>query len=359
MCSPARISRSLQYLASLLLSLSFLFLIPSLVAQVNDDAAHNVPLISGGAGFFTRTNGGKTTYTPIVAPLIAAPVGSHLLFESRANLVETFAQFGPNGTYDHSHFVAVSYAQADYFMNSHLTLVGGYFLIPFGTYNERLTPIWINNLQDAPLIYGLGNVGSGSGTGGEVRGSAVSNENYSIDYTAYISAGSTNFQVNSSRTAGGRVEVYFPKAGLEVGTSYARILEKNATANDTGFHVWLEPKRIPLKVRSEYAHGTHSQGYWVETDYRLSQIHGAESPIGRLEPVFRIQQTFRNSPGNEDGLPSVNTQQVDFGLDYHLPHEVRINTSYSRQFSSTRNVNLWETGIVYRFLFPTWKGGKK
>jgi hypothetical protein len=57
------------------------------------------------------------------------------------------------------------------------TLVGGYFLIPFGTYNERLTPLWISNLQDAPLIYSLGNVGSGSGTGGEIRGSAVSNEN--------------------------------------------------------------------------------------------------------------------------------------------------------------------------------------
>jgi hypothetical protein len=358
MFSLAHLSRSRQYLASLLLSLTFSSLTPSLVAQTDDDAAHNVPLISGGAGFFSRTDGGNTTYNPVIAPLIAAPLGPHLLFESRANLVEIFSPSGPNGTYDHIHFVAVAYAQADYFVNSHFTLVGGYFLIPFGSYNERLTPIWISNLQDAPLIYGLGNVGSGSGTGGELRGSVVSNENYSVDYTAYISAGSTNFQVESSRTAGGRVQVYFPKARLEVGASYARDLEKIATANDVGFHVWWEPARIPLKVRSEYAHGPHSQGYWVETDYRLSQIHGAESLIGRLEPVFRIQQTFRNSPSNEDGLPSVNTQQADFGLDYHLPHEVRINTSYSRQFSSTRNVNLWETGIVYRFVFPTWKGAK-
>jgi len=52
----------------------------------------------------------------------------------------------------------------------------------------------------------------------------------------------------------------------------------------------------------------------------------------------------------------VNTQRADFGLDYNLPHNTRIFSSYARQFSSTGNRNVWETGIVYRFLFPAWKG---
>ena len=34
-------------------------------------------------------------------------------------------------------------------------------------------------------------------------------------------------------------------------------------------------------------------------------------------------------------------------------------TSYARQFSSTGDRNVWETGIVYRFLFPAWKGKSK
>jgi len=55
-------------------------------------------------------------------------------------------------------------------------------------------------------------------------------------------------------------------------------------------------------------------------------------------------------------VPLVNTQRADFGLDYNLPHNTRILTSYARQFSSTGNHNIWETGIVYRFLFPAWKG---
>jgi hypothetical protein len=358
MLFTGHISRFSRYLAILLLALIFSAFAPGMLAQSTADSGNNVPLISGAAAFVTRTDGGKTTYSPVLAPLLAVPVGAHFLFESRADLVESFSPNGPNGSYNTSHFIGLSYAQADYFLNRHVTLVGGYFLIPFATYNERLTPIWISNLQDSPLIYSLGNVGSGSGTGGEIRGSAVSKDDYSIDYTAYISAGTTNFQVNSSRTAGGRVSVYFPKARLEVGTSYARDLEGTALANDEGFHVWWEPSQIPLKIRSEYAHGAHSQGYWIETDYRLSQFRGPDSWIGRIEPVFRIQQTFRDSPGSEDLLPSANTQQVDFGLDYHLPHEVRINTSYSREFSSTGNVNLWETGVVYRFLFPAWKGHK-
>jgi len=37
---------------------------------------------------------------------------------------------------------------------------------------------------------------------------------------------------------------------------------------------------------------------------------------------------------------------------------VRMNTSYARQFSSSGNVNIWETALIYRFLFPTWKGKK-
>jgi len=319
-------------------------------------AAQNTPLISGGMGFLTSTNGGNTTYVPTISPVLVAPLGDRFQVESRATLLESFFPKGPGQSgYDTFHFVGLTYLQMDYFATSHLTIVGGTFLTPFGTYNERLAPIWISNFQDAPLITAIGTMGSGSGTGGMIRGSAVSTANFSIDYAAYFSAKSTNEQFQSSRSTGGKVEVYFPKLRLEVGTSYGRLLEGIQT-NSYGLHVWWMPASVPLKVRSEYAHGAHAEGYWIETDYRLSRFGGEESPIGRLEPVFRWQQVFRNSPDPTDGLPPADTKQTDFGLDYHLPHEVRINVSYGRQFSPVGNRNVWETGIVYRFLFPAWKG---
>jgi len=338
-----------RLIGTALISLGALYVAPHAAAQ-------DTPLISGGVGFFTSTNRGNTSYTSVISPVLEAPLGKHLLVESRANLLESFFPKGPGQPgYTTAHFVGLSYLQLDYLATAHLTVVGGNFLTPFGTYNERLAPIWISNFQDAPLISGIGTMGSGSGTGGMLRGSAVSTPNFSVDYAAYFSAKSTNEQFQSSRSTGGKVEVYFPKRRLEIGTSYGRLLEGTQT-NSFGTHVWWEPASMPLKLRSEYAHGAHAQGYWIEADYRLSQFRGPESLIGRLEPVFRWQQVFRNGPDPTDGLPSADTQRTDFGLDYHLPHEVRINTSYARQFSSTGNHNVWETGIVYRFLFPTWKG---
>jgi hypothetical protein len=177
----------------------------------------------------------------------------------------------------------------------------------------------------------------------------------SVDYATYYSAASTNEQFNAQRSSGGRLSFYFPDAHLEAGVSYNRRLQ-GASADFVGTHLWWEPADTHLRLRSEYARGPHAQGYWAEADYRLTKFGGEETFLGRFEPVFRIQQTFRSSPDASDGLPATNTQRADFGLDYRLPHEVRVNSSYARQFSAAGNRNIWEAGIVYRFMFPTWKG---
>lgn len=315
--------------------------------------AQETPLISGGVGFFTSTFGGDTSYLPIIEPLIAAPIGKNLLIESRAAILESFSP-DTNG-YSHSHFAGLSYLQGDFTAVPHVTVVGGSFLLPFGTYNERLSPIWISNFQDGPLIQSLGLMGTGVGVGGELRGSATSHPRYSVSYTTWFSALSGNEQFNSQRSSGGRVSLYLPEKSLEIGGSYGRSLQ-GTHENFIGTHVWWEPANTAFRLRSEYAHGEHAQGYWIEADYRTQAFGGLDSWIGRFEPVFRMQQSFRIDTSVSDGVPLVNTQRVDFGLDYNLPHNTRILTSYSRQFSSTGDVNIWETGIVYRFLFPTWKG---
>jgi hypothetical protein len=319
--------------------------------------AQETPLISGGGGFITSTNGGQTTYTPIVEPLIAIPVGSRILVESRAALTETFFPNGQGG-YDHSHFVGLTYLQGDFLLSHHLTLVAGTFLTPFGTYNERLSPIWINNFQDGPLIASLGTMGTGSGTGVQLRGSLVSHPKYSIDYAAYFSSRVGNQQFASDRSAGGRASLYLPQQRIEVGLSYGRLLQQTHE-NFYGMHVWYEPKDPAFRLRSEFARGHHAQGYWVEADYRTRHFGGLDSWVGRIEPLLRMQQTWRRDVVVSDGLPLVNTERLDLGLDYNLPHNMRVMTSYGRQFSSAENHNIWETGITYRFLTPAWKGSTR
>jgi hypothetical protein len=335
---------------------AFFIAVGTTVGAVHISAAQDTPLLSGGVGFFTSTNGGSTSYQPHIEPLIAAPIGSSLLVEGRGILQE---EFSPNGGgqsgYSHSHLASLLYLQGDYLATPHLTVVAGSYLIPFNTYNDRLSEIWIENFQDAPLTVGIGTLNTGTGVGGMLSGNAASNSKFSFSYNAWFSARSGNMYFNSERSSGGRGSLYLPKARLELGFSYDRALQ-GTHENFFGTHVWWEPKDTGLRVRSEYSHGQHAQGYWIETDYRTHAFGGPDNWVGRFEPVFRIAQTFRIDNLGSDGVSSVNTQRADFGIDYNLPHEVRILTSYGRQFTATRDVNIWETGIVYRFLFPTWKG---
>jgi hypothetical protein len=323
---------------------------------------HDVPLISGGAGMFSSTNEGFTFMQPVVAPVLALPLGPHVLVESRADLRGFYQQTDETGPFHGSFTATLEYLQADFIVNRHLTVTAGRFLVPFGTYGERLGALWIRNLQDSPLIYGLGTRTSGSSDGVMLRGNVFSNAHVAVDNTAFFSVRVDSGQFAAGRAVGDRVDVFFPATRLELGASAERFLQSTPQEidhrNTAGIHVWWLPWRSPLQFRSEYAYGPHAEGYWAETTYRLSQFGGEHSVVGRLEPVFRMQQTFRLSPGGAgDGLPSANTKQADFGFDYHLPHEVRLNTSYSRTFS-TVNGNIWDISLAYRFLFPVWKGAK-
>src|SRR5271163_1144468 len=77
--------------------------------------AQNAPLISGGIGFLTSTNGGVTNYQPVLAPVAAVPLGEHLLVESRAYIEENYApKNGNSGPYQGSFFADLQYLQLDY-----------------------------------------------------------------------------------------------------------------------------------------------------------------------------------------------------------------------------------------------------
>lgn len=317
--------------------------------------AQYAPYVSGGGGFITSTKGGNTTYIPVIAPEFVASLGEHLLVESRATVLESyFPRGGVQQGYRHDAFLGLSFLQADVIASPHFTVVAGEFLTPFGTYNERLSPIWISNFEEAPLIFSIGTMGTASSVGGMVRGSAYSNDALNLSYVAYFSALSTNQQFDAERSTGGRLSAYFPRQGLEAGFSFGRLLQ-NTHENYGGAHLWWEPAGSQFRFRSELARAPHAYGYWAEADYRLAHFGGEQSLVGRLEPVFRMQQTFRSAADPEDGLPFANTRRADFALDYHLPHEVRINTSYSREFAATGNRNIWQTGILYRFLIPLWR----
>src|ERR1700739_842193 len=101
-------------------------------------AQENVPIISGGAGFLSSTQGGTNVLQPVLAPVIAIPLGDRWLIESRADLREVYFQQGPGGPYTNEGFSTLEYLQLDFNANSHLTITAGRFLTPFNIYHELI-----------------------------------------------------------------------------------------------------------------------------------------------------------------------------------------------------------------------------
>jgi hypothetical protein len=342
-----------------MLKKAFLFVFFTLCVGSKIGAQSDIPVISGGMQFVSTTSGGVTTMQPVIEPVVLIPLGDHWLIESRATFDEfIFREDGASGPYHAKTFSTVDYLQLDYIANSHLTITVGRFLTPFGIYNERLYPVWLRNFQNVPIIFPIGTLTTASSDGAMVRGSLISRKDLELNYTAYFSTLSTTNRFEAGRAAGGRVGVFLPQKRLEIGMSYQKLLQ-DQRQNSVGVHFAWQPYRAPLDVKGEYAHSRNGQGYWAEAGYRLSQFRGEDSWLGRLQPIGRLQQFDRGAFSLIDGLPGADTREVDFGLNYYLPHTVRLNASYGRQFSPLGNSNIWNFEVTYRFLFPLIPGGSK
>jgi len=331
---------------------------PALLFAQTYAADNPIPILTGNAGFFTNVVAGKTEIVSEINPVVLVPLGDHWLIEARGEFEGDFQRkdWG-DGPYGGQVGKELDYLQADYIANPYVTVTVGRFLTPFGIYNERLYPIWIRDLQSTPLIFPIG---TGSSNGVMFRGGLPLNAKVNLNYATYFSVASTNDTLDSDRTAGGRAGLFFPGPRIEVGASWQKLLQEERT-NAFGFHFAWQPTPLPLNLRSEYARSDLGSGYWIEAAYRLSQIPGWNKFMRRAEVVGRVQQLFAGHVDEDDaeeyGLPDVNTQEADFGLNYYLHDGLKATASYGRQFNSDGNFNLWNVGIAYRFALPLGRPG--
>jgi hypothetical protein len=342
--------------------LAFFLVYASMAHAQGDDLQKNsagyVPVISGGIGYVHNINGGITTLEPQINPVLLLPLGHHVLVESRTSFSGSFQrEFQTHGPFTGKVFKSVDYAQADWLLNTHITATAGKYLLPFGLYNERLSPLWIRNLQDSPITSGIGTRTSGAGDGVMLRGMAIEHPSWTIQYSAYFSALSNVNQLQAARTAGGDVSIFLPQRRLEIGTSYQRFLQGKEINSEAVYASW-QPHAAPLDLKVEFDQSYYGRGYWIEPAYMLSQVPKGQKFFQHLQVVARMEQFYLVHSGGSS-IPGVDTQKFSFGMNYYLRDDTRLLASYGRQFSSQGNANVWNFGFTHRFLWPLWPGRKK
>ena len=216
-----------------------LFAGPALAQSYNDEAKEDLESLKPGTtnfllrGYshagFQSIDGNSSFVSGQYAPILMWKQGDKILFESELEI-----EFEGDGVQ-----FALEYANISYILNDYAILRVGNFLTPFGTFNDRIHPAWINKLSTAPLGMGHDPVGPTSEFGAELRGAADLGSS-KFNYSLYLSNGSIlsvhdedsttapevslsglNFEDNNNEKAvGGRFGFLpFNNSALELGVS--------------------------------------------------------------------------------------------------------------------------------------------
>ncbi|MBV9081764.1 MAG: hypothetical protein JOZ62_03745 [Acidobacteriaceae bacterium] len=313
------------------------------------DVARQMPLVTGAFGFLTDLQSQHQQFGPKFEPILLLPFANRFLIETEYStelpVVRDDGRLGP-ALLNHS----VEYMQLDYSATSWLTVVGGYFVTPFGIYKERIDPLWIRNLIDVPLLFP---VNDNSSNGVMARGAFFVQPWVKVNYAASFSAAVGNSQFTSQRQSSDRVGLVFPKQRLEIGASYTRVFNPVAHYDVHGFDISWKPKQAPAEFRGEGVWSNQlGSGFWIEGAYRFSS-----SKYRFLRKSQIVARPEHYSPSlvaadiNPD-LPVNRTNRLTFGWNYWFGDYLRANVAYAREWQAGVPGNVVTLGLVYRFTLP-------
>ncbi|MDE3741083.1 hypothetical protein [Maribacter polysaccharolyticus] len=270
--------------------------------------------------------------------------------------------------------VGLEYADVMYVLNKNMTIRAGKFLLPFGTFMERLHPAWINRLPTRPLGFGHDGIAPSSGIGVELRG-AFDLGGPSLNYSVYSTNGPRlkdgsvepeeagmlmfqNFEDNNlSKAIGGRLGLLpFADSSTEIGISAystSGVGEEDSVYEDIGAFLYALDfafvKQIPaisglVDIKAQYNSSNVDTATFIEThedgdeeaysfDNQSDSFYGqlsyrptmADSDfMKKLEFVGRYSD-FNAPEGAEWEEKSI---QYAFGINYWLTWRSVIKMSY-------------------------------
>jgi hypothetical protein len=317
-------------------------------------------LITGyGTTGFAARQGQDSTFSTTFNPIFLWRIDPRLLFEGEIEIEieDGEGEFG------------LEYSNVSYLVNDYVTASTGLFLAPFGTWAERYHAAWINELPDAPLVFGHEGIAPTSLLGFQFRGGIPLGPT-KINYALYVAngpalvteddmeAGTLDFtastDLNNDKAVGGRVG-FMPTPELEVGYS-ALIGRVDPSASDVGqvdatlqavdlaYVLDSEPLGGRVKLRGEWiwsdvddaaydpsgalgfgplaVDGNRREGGYVQLGYRPSKAES--TTLRNLEFVARYDSLDLPTSAPEN----VDESRWTFGVDYWLTPSAVVKFAY-------------------------------
>ncbi|WP_445747832.1 hypothetical protein [Polaribacter sp.] len=321
----------------------------------------------GHTGFNSTDTGGNKQSSfdgSAFAPIFLFKHSDKLMFEAELEFV-----LGGNELE-----VGLEYADVMYVLNENMTVRAGKFLLPFGTFMERLHPAWINKLPTKPLGFGHDGIAPSSGVGVELRG-AFNLGGSTLNYSAYTTngarlkdgsvepeeAGMLLFQNytdnNTSKAFGGRLGLLpFADSSTEIGVSaYSTngVGDTDSVYENVGAFLYAIDfaftKQIPtlggfIDIKGQYNNSDISDATYTELDQNnVLQSYTFDNKSNS----FYTQLSYRPTMASSDFLKKLElvvrysdlntpeaakweeqSKQYAFGLNYWLTWRSVIKIAY-------------------------------
>jgi hypothetical protein len=292
------------------------------VVNASQPARHNFTMVGDAEIQFGKSAGENSAFVLAdFAPIFLFRANDNVLFEAGFDItLQNNTDQNGNRAAGSSTAVDLSFAQLDYLMNDYVTFVGGFMVLPLGTYSERAAG-WLNKIPDDPLPRDFL---PGSGVGAQLRGAvAIGDCGQMFTYSIYgvngpsssnptngvANAGDLDLEGNVGDTpnwhanpsGGGRLGWFYawkPHWDLELGIS-----GQTGEWSDSGNRRWsaavvdaalhLSPN---FEVKGEYINtweqtddsGTiRPRGQWVQAAYKLAGLNLQVPYINNVELVGR------------------------------------------------------------------------
>ncbi|GFD72696.1 OprO/OprP family phosphate-selective porin [Tenacibaculum sp. Mcav3-52] len=269
--------------------------------------------------------------------------------------------------------VGLEYANVMYVLNKNMTIRAGKFLLPFGTFMERLHPAWINRLPTRPLGFGHDGIAPSSGIGVELRG-AFDLGGPKLNYSVYSTNGPRlkdgsdepeeagmllfqNFEDNNnSKAFGGRIGLLpFADSSAEIGFSaYSanKVGASDSEYKNVGAFLYAIDfsyiKQIPalkgfIDIKGQYNNSNIDNATYIEIEDDIEE----EYTFNNKSNSFYTQLSYRPTMASSDFLKKLEvvgrysnfntpegaeweeqSDQYAFGLNYWLSWRSVIKVAY-------------------------------